>query len=645
MSFFHGMLLGLHMPVEVTSDLPSIASTPYPVSCKVAGISLVCPDRIDDANRPVQMGLLIAPHEARGCAANIATSTWSYHVMPHCLAFLLWLLVGTLGYAQNESVKYWRSREAAFNDLVFSRAPGELLPLASSLSPEDFMLPSYAGGHPNGEGICVLSFLLSADLSGDQRVKPLLPSALRWTTPQGIPSNTIGGKSSTSYWYELFPAVLLSQLAMRHPESIEMDANLVRMADRYAGIIRDLGGPDADFNQTSFISHRSKKGPFSNGKWTEPDAAAAMAYVCYSAWLRHHQPAHLKAAHWAMDSLERRKPTEGNPFYEFCLYCAPSLAARMNREQGTHYDVRKLMDWCLGKNDGKNACRPWWGRVDHNFNGIQAAGLCGDTRSGNAYVFAMNSFVAAAMIAPLAAEDPTFAPEIGRWLVQVSRNARNFFPDEVPADRQSSPEFRGTPLAAIPYEGLREQKRLLTSVSESAPGHWLAELNDAKGDFQWIAKVKQANGRAIKLRAINGDGQQIYFGNYTLKPGQTSLGGMLRSTDTPLRLEFSIDGAPVELTELRVENYPGTGPWLTGDPVFFGWGPKSDLSVYGGACIGLFTALMVDSGHPAIQAFDLGAINFLGSSGRPSLLLVNTSEIEITHDGVIIPPHGTLLKP
>ena len=149
----------------------------------------------------------------------------------------------------------------------------------------------------------------------------------------------------------------------------------------------------------------------------------------------------------------------------------------------------------------------------------------------------------------------------------------------------------------------------------------------------------------MTLRVINGDGQPIYFGNYPLKLGQTSLGGLLWSTNTHLRLEFSIDGAPVELTELRVENCPGTGPWLTGDPVFFGWGPKTDLSVYGGACMGLFTALIVDSGHPAIQAFDLGAINFLGASGRPILPLVNTSEIEITHDGVIIPLYRTLLKP
>ena len=198
-------------------------------------------------------------------------------------ALILYFLAGVFAHADPLPYEFWKSHEAAFNELVFSRTPGTYLPLAPSLEPNSFKLPSYAGAAPSGEGICVLGFLLSADLSGDARVKPLLTSALRWSSPEGIPSNGIGGKAATSYWYELLPAVLLSQLAMRHPESAEMDANLARMADRYAVIVRELGGPQADFNQTSFITHGSQKGPVINGRWTEPDSGAAMAYVCYAA--------------------------------------------------------------------------------------------------------------------------------------------------------------------------------------------------------------------------------------------------------------------------------------------------------------------------------------------------------------------------
>ncbi len=559
-------------------------------------------------------------------------------------SLILWLSAGIFAHAETQPYEFWKSREVAFNELIFSRTPGTHLPLAASLEPNAFKLPSYAGGAPSGEGICVLGFLLSADLSGDARVKPLLASALRWSSPEGIPSNNIGGKATTSYWYELLPAVLLTQLAMRHPESTEMDANLTRMADRYAVIIRELGGPRAEFNQTSYITHGPKKGPVINGRWTEPDAAAAMAYVCYAAWLRHQQPAHLEAARWAMDALERRTLTDGNPLYEFSLYCAPALAARMNREQGTHYDVRKLLDWCLSKNDGSNSTRRWWGRIDHDFNGLAATGLCGSTRDGDAYAFAMNTFIAASMIAPLAAEDPSFAPEIGRWLSQVTRSARNFFPDEVSATQQSGPEHRGTRLAAIPYEGLREKKRLNTAVSEISAGHWRAELPSGAGDFQWRAEIKPAEGQSLRVRVLNSGDQQIYLGNYRLKAGQTTLGGLLRATQTPLRLEFTMEAKPVSLTKLRVENHPGTGPWLTGDPVFYSWGPTTDLAIYGGAYIGSFTSLLAPSKNPNLQVFDVGITDHLGHDSRPKLLFVNNSESEITHEGLKIPAHATLLR-
>ena len=540
---------------------------------------------------------------------------------------------------------FWKARQAAFNDLIFSRTPETHLPLASSLEPAAFKLPSYAGGVQGGEGICVLGFLLSADVSGDARVKPLLDSALLWSSPEGIPSNHIGGLETTSYWYELLPAVLITQLAMRHPESADMDSNLTRMADRYAAIIRRLGGPRADFNQTGFITQGPRAGPV-NGKWTEPDAGAAMAYVCYAAWLRHQQPEHLEATLWAMDALERRTLADGNPLYECCLYCAPALAARMNREHNTRYDVRKLMDWCLGKNDGAKSARPWWGRIDHDFNGVAAKGLCGCTRDGDAYAFAMNSFVAASMIAPLAAEDPSFAPEIGRWLCQLTRSARNFFPDEVLPEQQSGPQHRGTSLAAIPYEGLREKKRLLALVSEIAPGHWLAELPFGSGDFHWQAHVEPAQGQSMRVQVLNSENQQIYVGNYELTSENSILGGLLQATHTPLRFEFTIQDAHVNPTKLRVENYPGSGPWLTGDACFYGWGDKTDLAVYAGAHMGSFTALLHACNQASLLEFDLAATDHLGQGlgHKPRFLIVNTGEYEVSHDGLQVPAHGTLLR-
>jgi hypothetical protein len=537
----------------------------------------------------------------------------------------------------------WRSRAQAFDDLVFSREAGPGRPLAASLDPALFKLPTYAGGPASGEGICVLGFLLSADLMGDARVRPLLPAALRWSPAEGVPSNYPGGRESPSYWYELFPALLLTQIALRHPEDQAMDANLTRMADRYAGIIRALGGPTADFAQTGFLTRGPKPGPVVNGRWTEPDAAAAMAYVCYAAWRRHRQPAHLEAARWAMDSLERRQPSEGSPLYEVCLYCAPALAARMNHEIGSRYDVSKLLGWCLATDEQAGA-RPGWGRLDRDFGTVPAKGLCGDTRPGKAYAFAMNSFVAASMIAPLVAEEPRYAPIVGPWLADVSRNARSFFADVASVDGQSSPEWRKTPLAAIPYEGLREKKRQQTRTQADGPGLWRAELPDARGDFEWRAELPAAIGTMLRVVITDAEGHEAYVGNYRLKAGQTSVGGLVAATRAPLRLAFAVDGKPAELKALRVIHQATEGPWLTGDAVIFGWGPSTDLAVYAGAHLGSFAVLTQETGVPGLLCFDLSATDHLGHDQRPRRLLMNASDHGLTFEGLRLEAGGTAVR-
>ena len=558
-------------------------------------------------------------------------------------SLLLLLLTGTVS-AQETAGTYWRGRSRAFADLVFARSDGPHLPLSPSLEPDAFTLPTYAGGAPKGEGVCVLGFLLSADVAADARVRPLVSSALRWTSPEGIAGNNIGRKTYESYWYELMPAVLLTQLTLRHPGSAEMDAHLRRMADRYASIIERLGGPRARFDQTGFITVGERAGPVVNGRWTEPDAAAAMAYVCYAAWSRQRAPRHLEAARHAMDALERRKPEEGSPLYEFSLYCAPALAARMNREQGTRYDVRKLLGWCLGTNGSPQSARRWWGSLPRDFGGVGTQGLCGSTRPGDAYAFAMNTFVAAAQLAPLAAEDPSFAGEIGEWLALVGRNARRFFADEVAPRSQSAPATRGTALAAIPYEGLRERKRLTATLKRTAPGAWLATLPGGDAEIRWSADFGAQAELPWRIEIKDAGGRRLHQGEVRLKAGKTTTGGGLPSAPGPLRVEFTAQGRPADPTKFRVELHYPNGPWLTGDPVFFSWGAPTDLSVYGGAHLGSFAALFIDSDTTGLHIFDLAATHHLGQGDRPTRLYLNQTEQTLKVGALEIPARSAIVR-
>ncbi len=146
---------------------------------------------------------------------------------------------------------------------------------------------------------------------------------------------------------------------------------------------------------------------------------------------------------------------------------------------------------------------------------------------------------------PLCPEDRNFAPEIGRWLCQLTLSARNFFEDEVSAAQQFGPGHRGRRLAVIPYEGLREKKRLIAKVHETSAAQWLAELTSGAGDFRWRAEIKPAEGQTMRVRALNGENQQIYLGKYHLKSAQPPPGrlaprppeGLARSTHSARALQ------------------------------------------------------------------------------------------------------------
>ena len=189
------------------------------------------------------------------------------------------------------------------------------------------------------------------------------------------------------------------------------------MADRYREVVLGLGGAHADFNHTGFDFVKNQ--PVENGRWKEPDAAAGIAYIEYAAWTKWHDDRHLETVRWCLDSLERRGREEGSPLYETLLYYAPALAAKMNAEQGTSYDISKLLDWCLGENAEARSARPHWGVLTRRFGEADVRGLQGSTRPQEGYAFAMNTFNAAAALAPLARYDERFARRIGTWLAEV----------------------------------------------------------------------------------------------------------------------------------------------------------------------------------------------------------------------------------
>ena len=99
--------------------------------------------------------------------------------------------------------------------------------------------------------------------------------------------------------------------------------------------------------------------PFT-GNWREPDAAAAVAWLEYIAWLKWGDPKYLNAADWCLQYLDK---ITLNPYYEVLLPYGAYLAARMNAELNRNFDIDKIINWCFDPSDR----RLGWGVIAENW--------------------------------------------------------------------------------------------------------------------------------------------------------------------------------------------------------------------------------------------------------------------------------------
>jgi hypothetical protein len=237
-----------------------------------------------------------------------------------------------------------------------------------------------------------------------------------------------------------------------------MPKQMITVADRYYEACVAMGGKAEpwrlpNFDHLSFSFEKMKA--TENGRWREPDSAAAIAWLEYMAWVRTKRPEYLDAAKWGIEFLQG---IDYNPFYETLLPYGAYLAARMNAEQKLNYEVGKLLNWCF---DGNARYRRGWGVLAERADGLDLSGLAGSTTDGGGFGFAMNTFDMAGALVPLVRYDTRFAHDIGKWMLNLANNARLFYSTSLDAAQQSNPEWAAAhdPKGAIPYEGIRKWKR------------------------------------------------------------------------------------------------------------------------------------------------------------------------------------------
>lgn len=330
------------------------------------------------------------------------------------------------------------------------------------------------------EALCSMGSLLSAGLVGIDKTNQdgfnyvkmtqnYFNSANGWNIMMDNTSADVamlGGGYGRDWWYDVFPNVLYYGLCELFPGVSGADSLQHIIAEQFFKADSVLHG-NYDY---SFFDYGKMKG-VTNHIPHQQDAAAGHAYVLLCAYEKFGDPRYLQGARSAMDSFVSQKESR---FYEVLMPFGALVAARLNAEHGTNYDIKKILDWTFEGCKAQDG-RTGWGVIAERWGDEDVYGLQGSITDGGGYAFLMNSFDMAWPLVPMTRYDNRYAEAIGKWMLNVTNAARLMYPYEIDDQHQWLPEKKEITKNVIAYEGLRKidftyKKPALKGVSPVALG-------------------------------------------------------------------------------------------------------------------------------------------------------------------------------
>lgn len=386
------------------------------------------------------------------------------------------------------NVRDWKEVAISYDAFVYDlQASGLYLPLAFTTGsgvnyPQQpsFGLHTYVGtNNPfSGEAINVLPSLVGASLLGiDKRSQNgqnwLLMSQdyFNKANSEMIYLNNRGGGSGNDWWYETMPNVFFYQLYDLYPPVGDAGFQFTSIADQFLAAVRAMGGSDTPWASAS-MNYRAwdfvDMQPNAEGV-TEPEAAGAFAWILYHAYRETGNPEYLKGAEWSLEFLNQLSE---NPSYELQLPYGIYIAAKMNAEIGTDYDMEKMVNWPFDRGPLRG-----WGTIVGTWGGFDVSGLVGEANdNGNDYAFILNGFQQAGALAPMARYDKRFARAIAKWILNLANASRLFYPGFLlPAYQDGSAWSQAhDPQRLIAQEAMRETYNGLSpyATGDALNGGW-----------------------------------------------------------------------------------------------------------------------------------------------------------------------------
>ncbi len=393
-------------------------------------------------------------------------------------------------------IRDWKQVAISQDKLLFNpNATGQYMPVFHLVRDDQhnvitFGLPDYVGDlrQTDGRGVAITDMgavwgatLVGIDKShGDYDYVKMCAAYFNPRPDRNMVGNEIDRTDpEKTFWYTLFPNIIFASVADRYPDETEISdmarTSAVSWAKATAALTDAAKDDAANFDHTGF-NFDTMTG-VDNGQWKEPDAGAGVAWIEYAAYNRWHDPASLLAADRCMRYLEQR-PADRDPSYEILMPFGALTAVRMNAELGRSYDTSKMINWCFDR----SAARPDWKVNTDRWDGIDTAGLVGGTdgpprfEAVGGYAFAMNTFVWAWPLVPVARYDPRYARDIGKWMLNAASAARLFYANAHSRDGQTCPDWDGDPEHVIAYEGLKyhwdDPAQPMLATGDAIHEHW-----------------------------------------------------------------------------------------------------------------------------------------------------------------------------
>lgn len=361
----------------------------------------------------------------------------------------------------------WKDVAVKYDQLVYFGETGTYFPLTGirpaginypSLSP--ILMKTFVGTATNqAEAINIIPSLVGASLMNIDKSNQ---SGINWVEKakdffnrangQDVYLNNYAATSGGDWWYDVMPNVFFYQLYSQYPATPDFQTQFTTVADRWLQAVQAMGGSTTPWTVPN-MNYRAFNLETMQGLADgvrEPEAAGAIGWLLYHAYLETGETKYLNGA---QQSLEFLNGLTANPSYELQLPYGAFVAAKMNAEQGTSYNISKILNWCFDRGPLRG-----WGAIKGQWDGKDVSGLIGEANdTGNDYAFALNGYQQAAALVPLIRYDKRFTRDLAKWTLNVA-NASRFFYRPYPSSQDDLAwSSENDPDAVIGYEALKER--------------------------------------------------------------------------------------------------------------------------------------------------------------------------------------------